>query len=94
VQNIDLSPISVGNTAASTLLRQAQSPTADAFQAQAEADQVQLSTAGRQLAETSAERESANYNVRVASNAGGRSASTGMTREDAIALYREVSALL
>lgn len=92
---IDLSPISNSQqSSAATLIRQAQSPTADAFQPQAEVDQVQLSNTARQLSQEESPRADTTYSVRVASSAGGQSASTGLTREDAIALYREVSALL
>lgn len=92
---IDLSPISNSQqSSASTLIKQAQSPTADAFQPQAEVDQVQLSNAAQQLSREEPQGTDTTYSVRVASNAGGQSSSTGMTREDAIALYREVSALL
>lgn len=95
VSTVNLSSISYTNTATADLINQAQSPAASVAIAKAEADQVQISTAAQQRSDEEASAtEISNYDVRVASSAGGRSSSTGMTREDAIALYREVASLL
>lgn len=92
---IDLSPISNSQqSSAVSPARQAQPPVTSEFQPQIERDQVQLSNTARHLAQDEPQQDATTYRIHVSSNTGGRSSSTGLTREDAIALYREVAALL